>query len=340
MRPPPILTIVVPCYNEQDALPVTITRLTALVERLVDAGMAAAGTSICCVDDGSSDTTWEIIAEAASTLPLVRGLRLTRNFGHQAAVLCGLLESSGEAFVSIDADLQDDEACIVDMLQMYRNGSDIVYGVRASRATDSWFKRTTAGVYYRLLAAMGARVVVGHADYRLMSDAAVRLLAAFPERNLFLRGLIPMIGMNTSLVTYERKERIAGESKYPLRQMLKLAWEGITSLSIVPLRAVSVLGALVALGAIMTTLWVLYQRFFTTSTVPGWASVLLPIYFLGGVQILCMGIIGEYIGKIYLEAKQRPRYLVAQQIGPGLQRDRSALDGRFDVESKTGTGRH
>lgn len=315
MRPPPVLDIVVPCYNEEAVLPEVIVRLTALADGLVEQGLAAPGTAVCFVDDGSRDATWQLITRAAAKHPAVRGIKLTRNFGHQAAVLCGLLESGADATVSIDADLQDDESCIADMLRAYRGGADIVYGVRASRASDTWFKRSTARCYYRLLATMGARVVLGHADYRLMSADALQLLASFPERNLFLRGLVPMLGLRSAMVSYDRKERAAGESKYPLRRMLGLAWEGITSLSIVPLRAVSFTGAAVAIGTFVTVLWVLYQRFFTDNAVPGWASVLLPIYFLGGVQILCMGVVGEYIGKIYLETKQRPRYLVAQRVG-------------------------
>ena len=312
LRQPPLLAIVVPCFNEAEILPQTITRLCELVTKLVAAGAVKLGSIISFVDDGSRDTTWQIIKDAASENPAVEGLRLSRNFGHQAAVLAGLLECKADVFVSIDADLQDDENCIAEMLEKYRSGAEIVYGVRASRATDTAFKRNTAGVYYRLLSALGTKIVAGHADYRLMSRRAVELLSSFNERNLFLRGLVPMVGLPSAVVTYDRKERTAGESKYPLRKMLAFAWEGITSLSIVPLRAVTTMGAFVALGAILLAIWVVYQRLFGVGVVPGWASTLLPIYFLGGVQIFCMGVLGEYIGKILSELKARPIYFVAE----------------------------
>ena len=312
---PPLLAIIVPCYNEAEALPQTIERLCDLVKKLVAAGDAKAGSSIYFVDDGSRDSTWQVIKTAAVENSAVRGLRLSRNFGHQAAVLAGLMECDADVFVSIDADLQDDENCIAEMIAKYRDGAEIVYGVRASRATDTAFKRNTAGAYYRLLAALGTKIVVGHADYRLMSRRAVEFFGSFKERNLFLRGLVPMIGLPSATVTYDRKERTAGESKYPLRKMLVFAWEGITSLSTVPLRAVTTMGAFVALGAILLALWVVYQRLFGVGVVPGWASTLLPIYFLGGIQIFCMGVLGEYIGKIYIETKQRPRYLISEAVG-------------------------
>jgi glycosyltransferase involved in cell wall biosynthesis len=241
---------------------------------------------------------------------MFRGIKLTRNFGHQGAVLAGMFECDADAVVTIDADLQDDERCIGAMLERYRNGMEVVLGVRENRASDPFLKRFSAESYYRILRWLGVAVTFNHADFRLMSRRAIGILKGYRETNLFLRGVVPLVGLNSCTVPYARRRRVAGESKYPLRKMLALAWEGITSFSITPLRIVAGLGALIALGALWVTVWAMYVRVFGTGYVPGWASTVVPMYFLGGVQILCLGVLGEYVGKIYMETKRRPRYIV------------------------------
>lgn len=312
----PRLAIVVPCHDEEETLPVTLSTLVALVASLEQEQAIAADSYVLCVDDGSRDRTWWTVCEAAQRTPRVRGLRLTRNFGQQGAMLAGLLESDADVFVTIDADLQDDETRIREMLLRYREGFDVVYGVRGSRERDSWFKRNTALAFYRFVDLIGGRIVHNHADFRLMSRSVVERLREFRESNLFLRGLIPMIGMPSTTVTYDRRAREAGETKYRASRLFGLAWEAITSLSVMPLRLVSAVGALVAVAALLASVWAVGVRFLDPRYVPGWASTLLPILLLGGIQILCMGIIGEYVGKIYLETKKRPRYLVGEQAGP------------------------
>jgi glycosyltransferase involved in cell wall biosynthesis len=311
----PRLAIVVPCHDEEAMLPVTLATLVALVDDLVDQRLVAPDSHVCCVDDGSRDRTWSLIGEAARRSVRVRGLRLTRNFGQQGAMLAGLLEADADVYVTIDADLQDDETRIRDMLLRHAEGYDVVYGVRASRAQDSWFKRNSALAFYRFLNLIGGRLVHNHCDFRLMSRGAIERLREFGESNLFLRGLIPMVGMPSTSVTYDRRARQAGETKYNPMRLFGLAWEAITSLSVAPLRFVTFLGASVALVAFVVSIWAIGVRFHDPNFVPGWASTLLPILLLGGVQILCVGIIGEYVGKIYLETKKRPRYLVGERAG-------------------------
>jgi glycosyltransferase involved in cell wall biosynthesis len=313
----PVLAIVVPCHNEEEMLPVTAEALKSLLADLRTSGLAADSSYVCFIDDGSRDGTWERICELASTSSDFRGLKLSRNFGHQGAVLSGMLECNADAVVTIDADLQDDERCIMDMMRRYHDGCEVVLGVRSNRASDSFFKRFSAELYYRLLQAVGVRVVFNHADYRLMSRRALSFLREYSEINLFLRGVVPLLGLKSAIVEYARRERFAGESKYPLRKMLALAWDGITSFSVSPLRTVSGLGVLISAAALAVTFWALYVRFFGTGAVPGWASTVLPIYFLGGVQILCLGVLGEYVGKIYVETKRRPRYLIDCHAGAG-----------------------
>lgn len=317
-RRAPRLAIVVPCHNEEAALPATVTALRGLLADLVRAGQVAASSYICFVDDGSRDATWTLIERASAETAECSGLRLTRNFGHQGAVLAGMLECDADAVVTIDADLQDDERCIATMLERYAAGCDIVLGVRADRSSDVFFKRWTAELYYRLLRAMRVKVAFNHADFRLLSRRAIEALRQFEEANLFLRGLVGLVGLETATVAYSRRPRMAGESKYPLRKMLALAWEGITSFSVSPLRVISALGLVIAAFSFLITLWALFERFFGTGVVPGWASTVVPLYFLGGVQILCLGVIGEYVGKIYLETKRRPRYLVDERAGSAL----------------------
>ena len=293
LRPPPALGIVVPCFNEEAVLRQTNPVLLDLLERLVAAGEIAAESAVYYVDDGSRDATWPIISDLAVTDPRVHGIRLSRNRGHQAALLAGLFNAPGDVLVSIDADLQDDPACIADMVAAYRQGSEIVFGVRDSRETDTVFKRWTAHAFYRLMQRLGVDLLHNHADFRLMSRRAVDALGEYREVNLFLRGLIPLMGLRTSTVRYDRRARAAGETKYPLSRMVMFALEGITSLSVAPLRLITLFGLLVSFLSLLMIAYVLYGTLVLRAVIPGWASVVLPIYFLGGVQMLCIGILGE-----------------------------------------------
>jgi polyisoprenyl-phosphate glycosyltransferase len=304
------LSIVVPCYNEEAVLPETIQRLTELLQYLIDKEKITSDSCVYYVDDGSRDRTWDLIETLAKTNSYVRGIKLSRNRGHQNALLAGLLTVKGEAVISIDADLQDDLSAIEEMLDDYAAGYDIVYGVRSSRNSDTFFKSFTAKAYYRLLSVMGVEIIYNHADYRLMSRRVIYALNEFGEVNLFLRGIIPQLGFSYAIVYYDRADRFAGESKYPLKQMLSLAWQGITSFSDLPLRFITGLGLLVSMISFVVTAWAIWIRLFTQEAVPGWASTVLPIYFLGGIQLLCLGIIGEYLAKVYTETKGRPRYII------------------------------
>lgn len=304
------LSIVVPCYNEQEVLEETTRRLLQLMDRLQDTQRISGESEIVYVDDGSKDRTWPIIESLVKADPRVRGIKLSRNRGHQNALVAGLMASRGGAVVSIDADLQDDVEAIARMVDRFLAGADIVYGVRSKRERDTWFKRTTAAAFYKLMSLLGAESVNNHADFRLMSRRALEALRNYSEINLFLRGLIPMLGFRTEIVEYERQERFAGTSKYPLRKMLAFALEGITSFSVFPLRIITMIGFSVFIFTVIMTLWILWVRFFSDRAVPGWASTVLPLYFIGGIQILCLGIVGEYIGKVYQEVKRRPRYII------------------------------
>ena len=305
-----MLSIVVPCYNEEAVLPATISQLKSLLGDLVEKNLIDPTSHVIFVDDGSRDRTWQIIQEASASSDAIHGIKLSRNKGHQNAVLAGLLDAKGDAVISVDADLQDDLGAIEKMILAHRKGSDIVFGVRKSRDTDTFFKRLTAEGYYRLLERFGVEVVYNHADYRLMSRRTIEALRDFSEVNLFLRGIIPQLGFPSSIVYYDRAERFAGESKYPLGKMLALAWQGVTSFSTVPLRMITVLGLLISLGSFGITIWALVIRLFSDMAVPGWTSTVVPIYLLGGVQLLCIGIIGEYLAKIYLETKRRPHFFI------------------------------
>jgi glycosyltransferase involved in cell wall biosynthesis len=308
------LAIVVPCFNEEEVLPETAGRLRALLDRLSGVGKISAASQVVLVDDGSRDRTWEIIAGLHRQDERIRGLRLSGNRGHQVALIAGLFTAEGDAIVSIDADLQDDLAAIEAMLDEYRKGSDIVYGVRGKRTTDTFLKRSSARSYYRLLAVLGVRIVHNHADFRLMSRRAIEALKQYSEVNLFLRGIVPLIGFKCTSVLYDRAERFAGESKYPLRKMLALAADGVTSFTAFPLRVISFLGVLVSLMSVAMLLWVLWVKLFTSLAVPGWASSVIPIYFLGGLQLLSIGILGEYVAKLYAESKRRPRYFIQEWL--------------------------
>ena len=307
------LGVVVPCYNEEAVLPETINRLAALLADLVARGKIGADSAVTYVDDGSRDATWGII-EAAAREGRAKGVRLSRNRGHQNALLAGLETAVGDAIVTVDADLQDDLAVIERMIDLHAGGADIVYGVRESRASDTAFKRMTAELYYRVLGRLGVQVVFNHADYRLMNRRALDALSAFGEVNLFLRGIIPQLGFSSATVPYARSGRFAGESKYPLRKMLALAAHGVTSFSIAPLRMIAGLGFAISFLSAAMIAWILLGKMAFGTVVPGWASSVVPIYLLGGVQLLSIGVIGEYVGKIYMETKRRPRFFIHDQV--------------------------
>ena len=308
---PVTLYLAIPCYNEEEVLPETARRLAGKFAMLLAAGTITAGSRICFIDDGSKDSTWAIIDRLHRENPLFSGIKLSRNRGHQNALLCGLmtLRSRADCVISMDADLQDDIDAIDAMLEKFQGGIDVVYGVRAQRETDTAFKRVTAQGFYRVMKALGAEVVFNHADYRLMSRRALEALAEYPEVNLFLRGMVPLVGYPSDVVYYNRAPRFAGESKYPLKKMLAFAWEGITSLSVKPIKLITWLGLTMFLVSMGMLIWFLI-RHFTGNTVVGWSSLAVSIWAIGGLQLLAIGIVGQYIGKIYLEAKHRPRYQV------------------------------
>ena len=310
----PVISIVVPCYNEEEVLPETISRLLPIIQDLVETKRISERSAIVFVDDGSRDRTWQLIEEGAQAHPHIRGLKLSRNRGHQHALLAGLHTVLGDAVISIDADLQDDIRVIKDMVEAFRAGRDIVYGVRTERTSDSFFKRFTAEKYYTLLHIMGVELVHNHADFRLLSRQALEALKCYDEVNLFLRGVIPTLGFSTSQVEYVREERFAGESKYPLHKMLSLAIQGITSFSPAPLRIIAGLGLFVSFVSLLLIIWAVAVRIYNPAAVPGWASSVIPIYFIGGIQLLSMGVVGEYVAKIYLETKRRPRFFIERSI--------------------------
>lgn len=310
----PILYIVIPCYNEQEVLPVTAPLFLQKINDLYIYGKISEQSRILFVNDGSRDKTWDIITELSQIDEHYCGISLSRNRGHQNALLAGLMEAKDKCDVSIsvDCDGQDDIDAIDQMIDEYLSGCDIVYGVRSDRKTDTIFKRGTAHLFYKLMNAMGAETIYNHADYRLMSKKALEGLSQFKEVNLFLRGLVPMVGFKYSTVEYSRKERMAGKSKYPLKKMISFALDGITSLSVKPIRLITSFGFIVAVLSVIGILWSVVTRIITGHT-GGWASIVSIICFLGGVQLLSLGVIGEYIGKIYLEVKQRPRYIIEKK---------------------------
>lgn len=312
---PPVLSLVLPCYNEQEVLPETTARLQAMLARLKADGEIAEGSAIYYVDDGSRDRTWEMIREYAEHNADVCGIKLSRNRGHQNALLCGLLTAPGDILISLDADLQDDLEAIPQMIQRYREGSEIVFGVRRKRTKDTFFKRFSAESYYKFLAMMGVQIVYNHADYRLMSRRAVESLRGYDETHLFLRGLVPQLGYKGAIVEFDRAERFAGESKYPLTKMLSLAWQGVTSFSAYPLRLITGIGMIISVISLVMAAWAVITKVFTDDALPGWASTVIPMYFLGGVQLLSLGIIGEYVAKIFESSKNRPRFHVESLCG-------------------------
>lgn len=307
---------VIPCYNEQEVLPITAEQLRIKYDQLLQSGLIAESSRILLVDDGSKDCTWQIISQLHQKDSRFQGVKLSRNRGHQNALLAGLMTARNfcDAAISLDADLQDDINAMDAMLQKFQDGCDIVYGVRSDRETDTVFKRCTAQGYYKFMSGMGGELVYNHADYRLMSRRALDGLAEFGEVNLFLRGIVPMIGYRSDIVTYARKERPAGKSKYPLKKMLAFAWEGLTSLSIRPIRMITILGTLIFLVSIGMLIYSVI-RHAMGATITGWTSLAVSIWAIGGLQLLAIGIIGEYIGKVYLETKSRPKYIIETYLG-------------------------
>lgn len=312
---PAILYLVIPCYNEEEVLFDSANKLKAKMTSLIDSRKISDQSKIVFVNDGSKDKTWEMICELHEKDNLFLGVKLSRNRGHQNALLGGLMtvKEDCDITISLDADLQDDINAIDEMLEKYYEGCDIVYGVRDNRETDSGFKRATAQGFYKLLKIMGAEIKYNHADYRLMSKRALDGLEEFKEVNLFLRGLVPMIGYKSAEVYYKRGERLAGESKYPLKKMIALAAEGITSLSVKPIRFITFLGVFIFGISIIMLIYFLV-RHFMGATVPGWTSMIVSVWAIGGLQLLAIGVIGEYIGKIYLETKQRPKYIIEEYL--------------------------
>ncbi|WP_338646011.1 glycosyltransferase family 2 protein [Flavobacterium sp. KS-LB2] len=311
----PIIGIVSPCYNEEQVLEETEKQLRNLILDLVERELVSDKSFVVFIDDGSSDATWTIIEQKASESSIVKGLKLAGNVGHQNALLAGLLtyNPDADALISIDADLQDDVRIIETMIQKYKLGIDVVYGVRKERTTDTFFKKNSALLFYFLIKKMKSNMIPNHADYRLCSNRVIKALSDFNEVNLFLRGIIPLIGFKKEVIYYDRLERFAGKSKFPLRKMLSFAWNGITSFSNFPLKLVTALGFIIFIVCLIMSGYA-FMAVFTGDTVPGWLSTVLPMYFLGGIQLFSIGIIGEYIGKIYAEVKQRPRYIVEERI--------------------------
>jgi len=325
--------IVIPCYQEEEALPHTVPVLLDFFGKLVaDPGNRLAGFRVILVDDGSSDRTWPIISAMAERHPEIEGVKLSRNFGHQSAMLAGLMIADADVVITMDADLQDDIAAVADMIAAYEDGSHLALGVRNDRSSDSTKKEGSAVAYYRLMRLMGANIVENHADFRLMSRTALDALKQYREVNVFLRGLIPTLGFPVKLVYFKRNPRVAGEVKYTFRKLVRLALDGITSFSVMPLRMIAFLGALIFAGTMIVTLLFLYLYFAERGeVVPGWASTVLPMLFLGGVQLLSIGILGEYVGMVYLETKRRPRFIVEETTSRALA-ENAALEARRSMQ--------
>jgi glycosyltransferase involved in cell wall biosynthesis len=324
----PVLSIVVPAYNEEEVLAEAARQLEGQLLRMIDMGIVAKDSHIIFVDDGSRDRTWKIVEDLHEISSLrMRGLKLSRNAGHQHAVLAGLLSASGDLVISIDADLQDDIHAMERMVESYADGADIVLGVRRERSTDSPFKRITAQLYYKLLLCMNVNVVPDHADYRLLSRRAIEALRGYEETNLFLRGIVMQLGFRVATVSYSRTSRIAGSSKYTLRRMIGLALDGVTSFSVMPLRYITTLGFVISAISFLLASWAVILKVVFRNTVPGWASIVIPIYLICGVQMICLGIMGEYIGKIYMETKRRSRYIVEATLPKNKPADNGAISG-------------
>lgn len=319
-RGPCRLCIIVPCYNEEEVLPLSVPRLADLLGRMIEAGLCHQESFVLLVDDGSGDATWDVVVSMARRFPRrVRGVRLALNFGHQNAMLCGLDYVTGrcDAAVSLDADLQHDIDAIPKMVEAYREGAEIVLGVRESHGSESWFKRTTSVGFYRTMRLLGVDLVENHADFRLLSDKALRNLGGFGEYHVFLRGMSPLLHRKIAVVSCEQQKRFAGGTKYSIPKMLALAWNGVTSFSVRPLRLISIIGLLVFAFSLIMVAYAAVG-FLAGATVPGWASIVVPLYFLGGLLMLSIGIVGEYVGKLFLEVKRRPRFLIDATVGDGV----------------------
>ena len=311
----PIISIVIPCYNEALALPKTVNVLLPLLNKMIEDNLISASSYFLCCDDGSKDETWNIVCDLHAKDCRIKGISLAHNKGHQYALLAGLMtvKNRCDAAISIDADLQDDPTAIIDMIKEFINGKEIVYGVRSSRASDSWLKRTTAHAFYCFQNAMGLETIYDHADFRLLSNRALCLLDEYGESNLFLRGIIPQIGLETGIITYERKERIAGKSKYSIKKMISFSIDGITSFSAKPMRIIFLTGLLLLIIDVIVAGYVL-TSYFTHNSISGWASIMLSIWFLGSLILMAIGVVGEYIGKIFVEVKKRPRYAIKDTL--------------------------
>ena len=310
------LGIVIPCYNEEEGLEETTKHLNALMQDLIDSKQISPESFICYVDDGSKDKTWELIEQFNANSSLFKGIKLSRNFGHQNALISGLmqLKDDADALISMDADLQDDISVVREFIAKYKEGYHIVYGVRDDRTSDTKFKRGTAELFYKFQEFMGIESISNHADYRLLSQKALNALANFKEVNLFIRGVVPLLGFKSCSVYYARGERFAGETKYPLKKMISFALDGIASFSVVPLRIITLIGFLVFMFSLLAIGWISLEKVFFDTAVQGWASTMVSIYFIGGIQIMSIGIIGEYVGRIFQQSKERPRYIIDTEI--------------------------
>lgn len=316
IREAPRLAIVVPCFNESESIGYAATELTSIIKGVADEGLISNDSYILFVDDGSADESWAAIESLNRSNPAIKGLKLSKNFGHQAALLAGLhsVSKGCDAAISIDADLQQDPLAIRDFVKEFLNGADIVLGIRNDRNTDGWLKKQTALGFYTLMGMMGVNTVPNHADYRLLSKRALDALSLFPEPSIFLRAMCLELGFRVSTVLFDVKDRQYGETKYSLKKMLRLALNGITSFSVVPLRIVSIIGFILFLFSLGMGCYVAWRTIFIGDTVPGWASTALPIYFIGGVQLLCLGVVGEYVGQIYTTVKNRPRWICEHKL--------------------------
>ena len=335
MKHTPILYIVIPCYNEEAVLPITAPLFLKELTHLTETGAISPDSRILFVNDGSKDSTWAQIQALSRQDPRYTGICLSRNRGHQNALLAGLMEARDKCdiTISIDCDGQDDIRAMDEMVACYHKGAEVVYGVRSKRETDTFFKRFTAESFYHLLRWMGAEVVFNHADYRLVSSRVLREFSNFREVNIFLRGMFPLVGFQSTSVYYERHERIAGESHYPLKKMLALAFDGITSLSIKPIRMITALGLVISLISFLLILYAL-ASFFQGTVVPGWSSSLIAVCLLGGIQLICLGVIGEYVGKVYLETKARPRYIISQRTWEPPLPEENSLQAQEEAQTK------
>ena len=311
----PQLLIILPCYNEEEILLNSSDKLSNILSNMIKTNIISEKSDIIFIDDGSKDNTWNKISEASNKTN-IKGIKLSRNFGHQNALLAALLNNIDkyDLYITIDADLQDDLEVIPQMIHSYKQGNEIVYGVRNNRENDSFFKRKSAQYFYKFQKTLGIDIIENHADYRLISNKVLLELHKYKEINLFLRAIFPLIGYKSDQIYYKRFERDAGESKYPFFKMLKFAADGITSFSIRPLRIIFLLGLITFILSLFISIWIFFGAIFTDNTIPGWASTTLPIYFLGGIQLLSLGVIGEYVGKIYIESKSRPRYIIEEEI--------------------------